>query len=53
VEEPARIETAGSQKCLECDRRWIDDAEHWRAYFNREQELLLYCPDCASREFDR
>jgi hypothetical protein len=52
VEEPAPIETARRDQCLECDRPWIDDSEHWRAYFSEERELLLYCPDCARREFD-
>ena len=52
VEEPTPLETVHSCACLECNRAWLDDAEHWRAFLDEEGELLLYCPDCASREFD-
>ena len=40
--------------CLECGRFWIEAAERWRLYLSREDPLqrLLYCPDCAQREFD-
>ena len=37
-------------ECLECGEE-SDDARGWRAYLD-EQELLVYCGDCASREFD-
>jgi hypothetical protein len=52
VDEPTPIETVSSCACLECERVWVDDAEHWRAYLDEEGQLLLYCPACASREFD-
>jgi hypothetical protein len=37
-------------ECLECGEE-SDEARGWRAYLD-EQELLVYCGDCASREFD-
>jgi hypothetical protein len=40
--------------CLECRREWIDPAERWRMYATHEAEpeVGLYCPLCASFEFD-
>ena len=40
--------------CLECRREWSDSAERWRMYaiFDEEPEHGLYCPTCASNEFD-
>jgi hypothetical protein len=29
-----------------------DDDERWRAYFDTDDELVFYCPECAEREFD-
>jgi hypothetical protein len=52
VEEPRQTETVPCVQCLECERRWVDNTEHWRAYLDDEGGLLLYCPACASREFD-
>jgi hypothetical protein len=37
-------------ECLECGEE-SDEARGRRAYLD-EQELLVYCGDCASREFD-
>jgi hypothetical protein len=41
-------------ECLECRREWLDPAERWRMYtlFGDEPEHGLYCPGCASSEFD-
>lgn len=40
--------------CLECLRRWHDPAERWRVYLTDEEPptAVLYCPQCAQREFD-
>jgi hypothetical protein len=29
-----------------------DDEDRWRAYFDTDDELVFYCPECAKREFD-
>jgi hypothetical protein len=36
--------------CLECGDE-SDEARGWRAYVDGD-ELLVYCGDCAAREFD-
>lgn len=36
--------------CLECGNE-SDEARGWRAYVD-EDDLLVYCGDCAAREFD-
>lgn len=36
--------------CLECGDE-SDEAAGWRAYRDSD-ELLVYCADCAGREFD-
>jgi hypothetical protein len=38
--------------CGNCDRPWLDRAERWRSYLDDEGNLNVFCPDCASREFD-
>lgn len=40
--------------CQECRRAWRDAREHWRLYLSNDDTLepLLYCPDCARREFE-
>ena len=40
-------------QCAECFgvRLPVDD-DRWRAYFDTDDELVFYCPDCAKREFD-
>jgi hypothetical protein len=37
--------------CLEC-RTEAGPARGWRAYLDAEACLLVYCPQCAAREFD-
>lgn len=48
------IQTTAALRCLECDREWADSAERWRLYVTRDDEPVqgLYCPVCASFEFD-
>ena len=46
-------------ECAECETPWLpSDRERWRAYLGGDDldelaELVLYCPDCAVREFGR
>jgi hypothetical protein len=28
-----------------------DDRDRWRAYLSGDDEVLVYCPECAEREF--
>jgi hypothetical protein len=41
--------------CIECERSWIVPLERWRLYLTDEPlpEAVLYCADCAEREFGR
>jgi len=43
-----------SLACLECRREWSNPKERWRLFVTPDDpaETLLYCPGCASREFD-
>jgi hypothetical protein len=41
--------------CVECRSEWTDAGERWRLYvaiFEGQPEQGLYCPICASFEFD-
>ncbi len=40
--------------CLECKSLWLRPRERWRLYLSCDDppETLLYCPECAAREFD-
>jgi DNA-directed RNA polymerase subunit RPC12/RpoP len=42
---------AGDLVCLECGAE-SGPARGWRAYLDAEATLLVYCPQCAAREFD-
>lgn len=37
--------------CLECGTE-SGLARGWRAYVDTESSVLVYCPQCAAREFD-
>jgi hypothetical protein len=39
--------------CIECARSWLEPLERWRLYLTDEPfpEPVLYCSDCADREF--
>jgi hypothetical protein len=40
-------------QCSECKRIWLsEDKERWRAYLDCDDEVWLFCPECAGREFD-
>ena len=47
---PEQEQHVASLVCLECADE-SDEAAGWRAYRD-EDELLVYCADCAAREFD-
>ena len=47
---PEQEQRVASLVCLECDDE-SDEAAGWRAYYD-DDELLIYCADCAAREFD-
>ena len=52
VEQRAQEEqVVGTLVCLEC---WTESdlGRAWRAFFDAEGSLLVYCPPCAAREFD-
>ena len=41
-------------QCAECYRVWLpDDADRWQDYFDTDDELVFFCPECAEREFER
>jgi hypothetical protein len=40
----------GRIRCEECGSAWRDRRERWRAY-TVDDVVLLYCSDCAEREF--
>jgi hypothetical protein len=42
---------AGALVCLECGAE-SGLARGWRAYLDGEASVLVYCPHCATREFD-
>jgi hypothetical protein len=38
-------------RCAECGEHWLPaDKDRWRAYFDTDDELVFYCPECAKRE---
>ena len=47
---PEQEQFVAALVCLECGDT-SDEAAGWRAYRD-EDELLVYCADCAAREFD-
>jgi Zn finger protein HypA/HybF involved in hydrogenase expression len=44
-------QTTQTLVCIECGDESLPGSRGWRAYV-LEAELLVYCPGCASREFD-
>jgi hypothetical protein len=38
--------------CAECGRSPKRGGETWRIYFADIGEAVIYCPECAEREFD-
>ena len=48
---PENHQLVATLVCLECGDE-SDRASGWRAYLADEDELLVYCGDCAAREFD-
>jgi hypothetical protein len=47
-------------RCQECEAAWLPaDDERWQGHLGCDEcldepaELVLYCPDCAEREFEQ
>jgi hypothetical protein len=38
--------------CAECGARSDACALEWRAYLDDEEAAVVFCPDCARREFE-
>jgi len=38
--------------CAECSRESPAGAEGWRGYLSVDDEVVMFCPECAKREFD-
>jgi hypothetical protein len=48
-----RVEAVGDLTCAECGRKPGPDenaADEWRAYLDVDDELPVFCPECAERE---
>jgi hypothetical protein len=40
-------------QCEERKRIWIhNDGDRWKAYLSSDDEIVVYRPECAEREFD-
>lgn len=54
-EIPRPVLVATDLRCIECQRAWLDASERWRMYAitGEEPETGLYCPVCATLEFDQ
>lgn len=37
--------------CVECEKPAPADARGWQAFLTVDDEVALYCPACARREF--
>jgi hypothetical protein len=52
LDDPTRLPLA----CVECGREQVAYERGWRSYLTTDEdapaEALVYCPDCASDEFD-
>jgi hypothetical protein len=38
--------------CAECGAESPRDAQGWRGYLTDDDKAVMFCPDCAKREFD-
>jgi hypothetical protein len=38
--------------CAECRLESPPDAEGWRGYLDDDSAAVMFCPDCAEREFE-
>jgi hypothetical protein len=46
-------DVASILRCSECGAVWLPaDEERWRAYIDCDDEIQVFCPDCAVREFE-
>jgi hypothetical protein len=42
----------GQLRCVECSARVMGFARGWRAFLTCEDEVAVFCGECAAREFD-
>jgi hypothetical protein len=53
IEPVSAEQVALIPQCSECGELWLPvDEDRWRAYFDTDDELVFFCPECAEREFD-
>ena len=48
------VVAAGDLVCAGCGRKPRDDEnadDEWRAYLDVDDDLPVFCPECAEREF--
>ena len=38
-------------RCVECGRETVGSTLNWRPYLTVNDEVCVYCPDCAEPEF--
>ena len=38
-------------RCVECGKETMGSTLDWRANLTVDDEVCVYCPDCAEREF--
>jgi hypothetical protein len=56
TKSPARRSSSGRRLrnvCVECGRERREGERGWRAYLTVDDEVAVYCPSCAEREFGR
>jgi DNA-directed RNA polymerase subunit RPC12/RpoP len=50
------VDLAEHPTCAECSREQVDGERGWKAYLTTDEaepaKALVYCPECASREFE-
>lgn len=48
--EPTNQTATFVLECLECQAE-TEGGHGWKAYLGPDDQVLVYCPDCAEREF--
>ena len=51
---PSGRADSSTRICAECNRKPRPDenaADEWRAYLDVDDDLPVFCPECAGREF--
>jgi hypothetical protein len=50
--ERVELEPSNLLVCAECGATSSPDAAGWRAYLDDDGQAVMFCPECAEREFD-